>query len=394
MQGNFTFNNPTRIHFGEDSLNDLNIELPKYGENVLLVYGGGSVRKTGLYDEIIEILEKNGKKVTEVAGVMPNPTIDKLREGIEIGKASNPDLILAVGGGSVIDYSKALAVAMHSDEDPWEKYFVRFEEPTSEDIVTPVGAVLTMAGTGSEMNAGSVITNPEKNLKIGHVFQDERVKPAFSILNPRILMTLPEKQMVAGIYDSFNHIMEQYFSGTDDNVSDYLSEGLMKSIIHASKIAKKNPQDYEARSNLAWAATLALNTLLSRGKSEDWEIHMLGQAVSAITDDTHGLTLSAVTLPYYEYIMDAGLPKFKRFAIEVFGVNPEGKTDEEIAKEGLKALEDWMKEIGVPTSLSELGVREDQLEGIANATLIMNGGYKVLDDQSIRHVLKEAMKAR
>ena len=389
MQGNFTYSNPVRVHFGEDSLQELNRELQNYGDNVVLVYGGGSIKKNGLYDEVIDILEKNGKTVTEIAGVMPNPTIDKLREGIAIARPVNPDLILAVGGGSVIDYAKALSVSINEEEDPWEKYFVRFEEP-DVDII-PVGAVLTMAGTGSEMNAGSVITNPEQNLKIGHVFADEKVMPRFSILNPEVMMSLPRYQMTAGIYDAFNHIMEQYFSGTDDNVSDYLSEGLMKSIIHASRIANENPQDYEARSNLAWAATLALNTLLSRGKATDWEIHMLGQAVSAITNDTHGMTLAAVTLPYYRYIMDAGLPKFKRFAIEVWGVDPTGKSDEEIAEEGLKKMEAWMKELGLTTTLGELGVKEDQLEDIAKATLVMEGGYRKLDDASIRQILKESL---
>ena len=174
--------------------------------------------------------------------------------------------------------------------------------------------MLTMVGTGSEMNAGAVITNPKTKQKIGHVFADEKIMPKFAILNPKYTLTLPHYQMVAGIYDIFNHICEQYFSGDDDNTSDYISEGLMRSVVHASRIANENPQDYEARSNLMWAATWALNTLVSRGKSTDWMVHMLGQSVGAYTDATHGMTLAAVSLPYYRYILPYGVQKFKRFA--------------------------------------------------------------------------------
>ena len=304
MLGNFSYHNPTKLYFGEESLGFLKEEMKHYGENILLVYGGGSVKKSGLYDEITAILKEGGKKVAEVSGVMPNPTVDKLREGVQITRENKTDFILAVGGGSVCDYSKAVSVSIHCDDDPWEKYYIRFEEPTCD--IVPVGCVLTMAGTGSEMNGGAVITNHEQHLKIGHVFGDD-VMPKFSILNPRYTMTLPKYQMVAGIYDIMNHICEQYFSGEDDNTSDYISEGLMRGLIHASRIAVKDTQDYEARSNIMWTATWALNTLVSRGKSTDWMVHMLGQSVGAFTDATHGMTLAAVSLPYYRYIMPYGL---------------------------------------------------------------------------------------
>lgn len=388
MLGNFSYHNPTKLYFGEDSLGNLKGELAKYGDNILLVYGSGSIKKSGLYDEIIAILKDCGKNVAEVAGVMPNPTVDKLREGVAIAREHKTDFILAVGGGSVCDYSKAVSVSVHCDDDPWEKYYIRFEEPTCEII--PVGCVLTMAGTGSEMNAGSVITNHKAKLKIGHVFGDD-VMPKFSILNPRYTMTLPKYQMVAGIYDIMNHICEQYFSGEDDNTSDYISEGLMKSLIHASRIAVENPQDYEARSNIMWTATWALNTLVSRGKSTDWMVHMLGQAVGAYTDATHGMTLAAVSLPYYRYIMPYGLKKFARFATEVWGISAEGKTDEQLAGEGLSAMESWMKEIGLVMNLKDLGATEDMIEGIADATIILNGGYKVLDSDEVVQILKESM---
>ena len=388
MLGNFSYHNPTKLYFGEDSLNYLKDELKNYGQNVLLVYGGGSIKKNGLYDEIIAILKECGKNVAEVSGVMPNPTSDKLNEGVAIARENKTDFILAVGGGSVCDYSKAVSVSVNCKDDPWEKYFIRFEEPDCDII--PVGCVLTMTGTGSEMNGGSVITNHHTKQKIGHVFGDD-VMPKFSILNPKYTMTLPKYQMVAGIYDIFNHICEQYFSGEDDNTSDYISEGLMRGLIHASRIAVENPQDYEARSNIMWTATWALNTLVGKGKSEDWMVHMLGQAVGAYTDATHGMTLAAVSLPYYRYIMPYGMKKFARFATEVWGIIREGKTDEQLANEGLSAMENWMKEIGLVMNLKDLGATENMIEGIADATFILNGGYKVLDHDEVIQILKASM---
>lgn len=389
MLGNFSYCNPGKLYFGDKSLDYLNAELPKYGKNVVLIYGGGSIKKNGIYDDVIKILEAQGKNVAEIAGVMPNPTLAKLYEGIEIARQHRADFLLAVGGGSVCDYAKAVSVSVNCEEDPWQKYFLRFEEPSCETL--PVGCVLTMVGTGSEMNAGAVITNQETKQKIGHVFADEKIIPRFAILNPKYTMTLPHRQMVAGIYDIFNHICEQYFSGKDDNTSDYISEGLMRSVLHASRIANKNPQDYEARSNLMWTATWALNTLIAKGKSTDWMVHMLGQAVGAYTNATHGMTLAAVSLPYYRHILPYGLPKFKRFAIEVWKVNLEGKTDEEVAEEGLKAMEDWMKELGLAMNISELGATEDMIDGIADATFILKGGYKVLSREEVVTILKESL---
>lgn len=389
MLGNFSYCNPTKLYFGEDALSNLSTELKKYGKNVVLVYGGGSIKKNGIYDEVIQILKEEGKNVAEIAGVMPNPTIEKLYEGVKIARNHKADFLLAVGGGSVCDYTKAVSVSVNCDGDPWEKYYIRFEEPSCETL--PIGCVLTMVGTGSEMNAGSVITNHKEKLKIGHVFADEKIMPRFSILNPKYTLTLPHYQMVAGIYDIFNHICEQYFSGEDDNTSDYISEGLMKSLIHSSRIANKNDQDYEARSNIMWTATWALNTLVAKGKSTDWMVHMLGQAAGAVTDATHGMTLSAVSIPYYRYIMDAGLAKFVRFARNVWDVNTDGKTDKEIALAGIDAMGGWMRELGLAMSLSELGATEDMIEDIVNGTLIMDGGYKVFTKDDVREVIKQSM---
>ena len=389
MLGNFSYCNPTKLYFGEDALENLIVELAKYGNNVALVYGSGSIKKNGIYDEIMDILKSAGKTVSEIAGVMPNPTVHKLYEGVEIARTHKVDFILAVGGGSVVDYAKALSVSIHCEEDPWEKYYARFEEPVCE--IVPVGVVLTMVGTGSEMNIGAVITYPEKKLKIGHVFTDERIMPKFSILNPRYTMSLPKNQMIAGIYDIFNHICEQYFSGEDDNTSDYISEGLMKSVIHSSRIAIKDKNDYEARSNLMWSATWALNTLVSRGKSTDWMVHMIGQSVGACSNATHGMTLSAVSLPYYKMIMPYGVRKFARFAVNVWDISPDGKNEEELAKEGLSAMEAWMKELGLAMKLSEIGVTMEMIDDIVNGTLIMEGGYKVLSKEDVRKVLMQSM---
>ena len=389
MLGNFTYCNPTKLYFGEGSVKYLKEELPKYGKNVVLVYGGGSIKKNGIYDAVTSILKECQKDVAEISGVMPNPTYDKLCEGMKIAREHKADLLLAVGGGSVCDYTKALAVSVHCTEDPWEKYYLRFEEPDCE--IVPVGCVLTMVGTGSEMNAGAVITNTAQKLKIGHVFADEKVMPRFSVLDPVYTLTLPRYQMVAGIYDIFSHICEQYFSGSDDNTSDYLAEGLMHSLIHSSRIAVRDMQNYEARSNIMWTATWALNTLIACGKDTDWEVHMLGQAVGAYTDATHGMTLAAVSLPYYRHILPYGLDKFVRFAKNVWGVDPEGKSDEEIANEGLACLEGWMKELGLVMNITELGANEEMIEGIAKATLVMEGGYKVLTHEEIVKILKESL---
>ena len=389
MLGNFVYHNPTKLYFGEEALSNLGSELKKYGNNVVLIYGGGSVKKSGIYDDIMKILKEEGKNVAEIEGVMPNPTVGKLYEGMETARKHKADFLLAVGGGSVCDYAKALSVSVNCDEDPWEKYFLKYEEPSCEII--PIGCVLTMAGTGSEMNSASVIMHPEMKLKIGHVSQDKKIMPRFSILNPVYTMSLPHRQMVAGIFDIFSHICEQYFSGTDDNTSDYMSEALMKSVVHSGRIANKNEKDYEARSNIMWTATWAINTLLSMGKTGDWMVHMIGHSIGALTDATHGMTLSAVSLPYYRYIMDAGLAKFVRFAVNVWGIDKQGKTDKEIAEAGLEAMEAWMKELGLTMSLKELGVKDDMLEDIASGTMILEGGYKKLDKTQIKEILKRSM---
>ena len=388
MLGNFEYVNPTKLYFGPKALDYLQRELPKYGNKVVLIYGGGSIKKNGIYDSVTAILKANGKDVVEDAGVMPNPTSDKLTEGAKIAREHDADLLLAVGGGSVCDYAKGVAVSAYCEDDPWEKYYVRQERVDNKII--PVGCVLTMVGTGSEMNGGSVITNHAQKRKIGRVFKED-VFPKFSVLNPEYTFTLPKYQMVAGFFDIMSHILEQYFSGTDDNTSDYIMEGLLRSLIHSARIAVRNPQDYEARSNIMWTATWALNTLVAKGKRTDLMVHMLGQAMGAYTDATHGMTLAAVSLPYYRHIMKDGLPKFKRYAVNVWDVDPTGLSDEEAAAEGLNRMQAYMKEIGVVMHAAELGMTADMVEGVADATFILNGGYRELSRQEIVDILKESM---
>ena len=388
MLGNFTYCNPTKLYFGKNALEGLKEELLKYGKNVLLVYGGGSIKKNGIYDKVVAVLKDCGKRIFEDAGVMPNPTTDKLAEGVARAREAKADLILAVGGGSVCDYAKAVSVSVNCDEDPWDKYFIRFEEPTCK--IVPVGCVLTMVGTGSEMNGGSVITNHEQKLKIGHVFGEE-VFPKFSVLDPEYTYTLPKYQMVSGIYDIMSHILEQYFSGTDDNTSDYIMEGLLRSLIHSANVAVEDPTNYEARSNIMWTATWALNTFVAKGKDTDWEVHMLGQAVGAHTDATHGMTLAAVSMPYYRLIMPYGLAKFARYAVAVWGVDPAGKSQEAVASEGLTTMEAWMKSIGLVMNITDLGATPEMVDGLVESTLVMQGGYKVLTKEDIRNIFVQSL---
>jgi alcohol dehydrogenase YqhD (iron-dependent ADH family) len=387
MNGNFTYHNPTKLYFGEDAMSHLVGELKNYGPTVMLSYGGGSIKKNGIYDAVVAALHEAGKTIVEDAGVMPNPTVEKLYEGCRLVRENNVDLILAVGGGSTIDYAKGVSASAYCEEDPWQKYYVQQGWPTCR--IVPVGTVLTMVGTGSEMNGGSVITNHTTGFKIGKVF-GSNVFPRFTVLNPRFTMTVPKYQMVAGFFDIMSHIMEQYFADTTDCTTDYIAEGLMRSLVHSTRIAVANPQDYEARSNIMWTATWALNTLLKCGKGGDWEVHMIGQAMGAVTDATHGMTLASVSLPYYRRIMAHGLSRFVSFAKNVWGVNADGKSDEQVAKEGLSCLEAWMKEIGVVMHSAELGVTEENIPAIADATFLLTGGYRTLTRNEVIEILRES----
>jgi alcohol dehydrogenase YqhD (iron-dependent ADH family) len=386
MQLDFTYYNPTTIHFGKDSLSHLKGELAHYGQTVLLAYGKTAIKKNGLYDRVIAILKDAGKNVVELPGVMPNPTYSKMQEGCDLVRAHDVSLILAVGGGSVIDCAKGISVSAYCDEDPFTKYWLQFQPVTNKTV--PVASILTMVGTGSEMNGGSVITHEDMKIRAGRVFP-AGIYPKFSILNPEYTYSVSRYQMVSGVFDTMSHLMEQYFTGDDSNTTDCVIEALLRSSIDNARAALKNPEDYEARSNIMWNATLALNTVTGLSKKQDWQVHMIEHQLGAYTDCAHGMGLAAISLPYYRHIFTSGVDKFARFAREVWGISADGKSNETLAKEGIDALEAFCKECGIVISLKELGATEEMLPKIAESTFIVGTGYKKLTAGDVLAILKE-----
>lgn len=386
MKFDFTFHNPTKIYFGKTALDNLSAELKNYGDTVLLIYGKNAVKKIGLYDKVIEILKTTNKNVIELGGIKPNPSYSQLLEGARLVRENGVDLILAVGGGSTIDCAKAISVSAYCEGDPWTKYWINEEEVTNK--IVPVGSVLTMVGTASEMNGGSVITNEEEMLKNGRVFGPD-VYPKFSILNPEYTFSVPQYQMASGIFDTFSHLCEQYFSGDDNNTSDYLIEGLMKSLIESAEIAMENPTDYEARSNIMWCATMALNYSTGLSKEQDWEVHMIEHQIGAYTDCAHGAGLAAISPAYYRYISPYGLDKFVRFAKNIWNIDTDNLNPEDAAEAGIQKLEEFIKMLKLPLSIKELGVTEEMLPLIANST-VLGGGYKFMEPNDILTVLNNS----
>ncbi|HIZ55577.1 MAG TPA: iron-containing alcohol dehydrogenase [Firmicutes bacterium] len=384
MKLDFTFYNPTRIYFGKSALDYLPKELANYGSHILLVYGRNAIKQIGLYDQILQILKDSGKTVVELPGIKSNPTYTQMMEGARLVRENHVDLILAVGGGSVIDCAKGISISAYCQGDPWERYWMNFEEV--DNRIVPVGCVLTMAGTASEMNGGSVITNEEKMIKGGRTYP-ANVNPQFSILNPEYTFSVPKKQMVSGIFDIMSHLMEQYFTGDDDNTTDYIIEGVMESLIHSTRAALQNPQDYEARSNIMWCATMGLNQITGLSKAQDWEVHMIEHQLGAYTDCPHGEGLAVLSVPYYQYIYKDGLDKFVRFARKVWGIEVEHMSKEEAALAGIDALGGFIRELGLPTSLRELGATEEMLPRIAQSA-VKGGGYRQMGEEDILKVLQ------
>lgn len=388
---NFVFENSTKAYFGKNCVSQyLPDLLSQYGSRVVLAYGGGSIKRTGIYDEIRDILKEAGKDVIEFSGIMANPTYDKVLEGAALARQHQADLILAVGGGSVMDCCKAVALAAVYDGDIWQDFWAK---PGRIDVTpVPLGIVMTTSGTGSEMNGGAVITNEALKIKTGRDYP--QLNARFALLDPLYTYTVPKKQMVSGTFDSFTHMMETYFSAPDeDNVSDSLNEALMKSVVRNLRKAIANPEDYEARSNLVWASTMAENRILKLGKQGDFQGHILEHALGAFTDCNHGCGLAVLLPVYYRHIEAAGARKFARFATEVWGFSPEGKTLAELANDGVEALVSFVKEIGLPTTLRELGMTEDQkdlLPKIAATCVASPGSYKHLDGGEILDIFKEA----
>jgi alcohol dehydrogenase YqhD (iron-dependent ADH family) len=383
----FMYYNPVRVHFGKNALEALPGELEKFGKRVLLVYGGGSIKRTGLYDRITDTLRAAGKEIFELAGVMPNPRAEKVYEGIGICRREDIDLLLAVGGGSTIDCAKAIAVGAKTDRDFWEAFYKNWEE--AEDAI-PLGVVLTLPATGSELDKSSVITNMETHEKNG--YDSELFYPKFSILDPTLTYTLPKNQMVNGIVDTVSHLYELYISPPDGEcLTDALAEAALRTEIAAARAAVIDPEDYDARANLMWTSAFALCGMLNNGKKTDWESHNIEHPISALYDVAHGAGLAVVHPAYLDYILPDAVPRLRRLAVNVWGIDPAGKTDEEIARAGVAATREFFRELGAPVTLGELGLGEDAIDPIADLTDLSCFSYRPITRADVVAILKSAL---
>lgn len=387
---NFIFQNSTKVYFGEGCVKEYLACLTKPYDTVMVAYGGGSIKKNGIYDEVTGILKDAGKKIVEFYGIMANPTYAKVQEGAELARETGAEMILAIGGGSVMDCCKAVSLAAVYDGDIWDDFWVQPGVITADPL--PLGVIVTVAGTGSECNGGAVITNEEKRIKTGRDYP--QLNARFALMDPVYTYSVPTGQMVSGSFDILSHIMETYFSGPDgDNVSDDIMEALMKSVIRNLRAAIRNPEDYTARSNLMWDATMAENRLIKMGKKCDFQCHNMEHQLGAYTDCNHGRGLAVLHPVYYRHIYKEGLPKFVRFAENVWGIRRKGRTDEEMARAGVEALSDFIKEIGLPSTLKELGVADrSMLKEIAYSCGISAGSYKKMTHEEILEIFNECFE--
>lgn len=385
---NFIFENATKVLFGKGCVKEYLVCLTKgCGDTVMLAYGGGSIKKNGIYDEVVSILEGAGKRIVEFSGIMANPTYAKVLEGAKLARESQAGLVLGVGGGYVMDCCKAVSIAARYDGDVWEDFWARPGIFDFEPL--PLGVIVTVAGTGSECNGGAVITNEELKIKTGRDYP--KCNPRFALLDPTYTYSVPKFQMVSGSFDILSHIMEIYFSEPDeDNVSDDIAEALMRNVIRNLRAAIRNPKDYTARSNLMWDATMAENRIIKLGKRTDFQCHQMEHQLGAYTDCNHGAGLAVLHPTYYRHIYKNGFEKFKRFAMEVWDISPDGKTDDEIARAGIEALENFIREIGLPATLQELGINGDvDLKAVADSCAIVSGSYRKLTREEIFEIFKE-----
>lgn len=384
----FVFENSTKIYFGKGCVREhLSSLLNEYGDTVMLSYGSGSIKKNGVYEEVLAVLKEAGKNVVEFPDIMANPTYEKVLEGKRIAKGNDVSLILAVGGGSVMDCSKAVSMAVAYEGDLWKDYWENVGEVNFEPL--PLGVIVTASGTGSECNGDAVITNEELKVKTGRDYI--KCNPKFALLDPVYTYSIPKLHMVAGSFDILSHIMEIYFSGPDeDNVSDDISEALMKNVIRNLRRAIENPEDYIARSNLMWDAAMAEIRIIKLGKKLDFECHQMEHQIGAYTDCSHGCGLAVLHPVYYRHIYKNGAGKFARFAVNVWGISASGKSEEELALSGVEALADFIREIGLPTTIRELGVTDKSiLREIAYSCNIATGGYKVMTHKEILEIFEE-----
>jgi len=385
----FYYYNPTKLSFGKDSVGFLGKLLSKEHKRILLHYGGGSIKRTGLYDQVMDILKERDLEVYELPGVVPNPRLGLVREGIQICKEKDISFILAVGGGSVIDSAKAIAAGAKYDGDVWD-FFTK--EAFVEEAI-PLGVILTIPATGSETSNGSVVTNEDGMLK--RSFNSDLVRPEFAILNPELSMTLPDNQTFAGITDIISHVLERYFTHTENvDLTDNLCEGTLRAVIKNSYRLKEDPQDYAARAEIMQSGTIAHSGLLGLGRADDWSSHKIGHEISALYGTTHGVTLSIIFPAWMKYVYKENPARFARFAVEVFGIAPEGKSDEELALEAIEAFENFLRDIGMPTRLKEIGVSSDRFEEMAKKCVLSGpiGQFKVLNEEDIIKIYQLALE--
>ena len=383
----FVYNKIPTVYFGERVLKkNLPKELEKVGTNVMLAYGGGSVKKTGLYDEIMGVLKQAQKNVIEFSGIMSNPTYNKVREGIKLAKENNVDFILAVGGGSVIDCCKIVSAGAKINEDIWKMEF-RYKKFPNEFI--KLASVATASGTGAEMNNGAVITNEDEKLKAGMV----GALSDFVILDPSYTLTVPEKQVISGAFDTLSHCMETYFGKpAENNVSDEITESIMRNVIRNIREVMKNPNDVKIRSELMWDSSLAECGLLKLGKITDFQAHQIEHQLGAYTNCNHGQGLAIIHPKLYRHIYKENIHKFARFAIEVWKVDNKDLSEEETAKKGIEKLDKFIKEIGLPSTLKEIGITDkEMLRKVADSSNITQGCAKQLTHDEIYEILLECL---
>lgn len=384
---NFKMTNMPKVYFGQGALKEaLNTELKTVGDNVLLAYGGGSIKKTGIYDEVVTLLKEAGKNIFEFNGIMSNPTYAKVLEGAKIVKDNQIDFIIAVGGGSVIDCCKIVSAQAKVDQNIWQMEFVDGKLPTE---FIPMAAVTTASGTGSEMNNGAVITNEELKIKAGMLGALSK----FAVLDPAYTLTVPMKQVVSGAFDTLSHAMETYFGKPlENNVSDEINEAIMRNTIRNISAAIKDPQDIQARSELMWDSAMAENGILKLGKVTDFQAHQIEHQLGAYTDCNHGQGLAVIHPVLYRHIYEAGVSKFARFAKEVWHVDDTNLTEKETALKGIEALADFIKEIGLPTTLTQMNITDvDMLKKVADSSNITAGCCKQLSHDEIFEILKECL---
>lgn len=383
----FIYSYPVKVYFGQKAAeNGLVQELPKAGSKVMLAYGGGSIKKNGIYDELVAILKNSGKEIVEFTGIMSNPTYEKVQEGATIARENNVDFILAVGGGSVIDCCKVISAQAKLDKDIWNYEYG--ERGVPEEFI-PMGAVVTAFGTGAEMNNGAVITNEALKMKspLWGAFYD------FAILDPAYTMSMPMNQVISGAFDSLSHSMETYMGTPRDvNLSDEINEATQRNIIRNIRKTLEDPSDINARSELVWAAAMAENGILKIGKKTDFQCHMLEHQLGAYTNCNHGHGLAVLHPVLYRHMLPDASKQFARLAVKVWDVSPDGKNEYELAECFINALADFIKEIGLPTTLTEMGITEElDYKAIADSTMLMGGCAKKFTSDELCQILKECI---